>query len=100
MHNKRDPMIIVTLTYKKPLTEVDAVLAEHIAFLDHYYAQKKFLASGRRENRVGGVILVLSKSIEEAQQIMRNDPFNQQGIADYEYLWFEPSKSLTGAEII
>ncbi len=53
-------MIVVTLTYKKPLTEVDAVLKEHIAFLDHYYEQKKFLASGRRENRVGGVILVLS----------------------------------------
>ncbi len=29
-------MIVVTLTYKKPLTEVDAVLKEHIAFLDHY----------------------------------------------------------------
>ncbi|AIY35736.1 hypothetical protein BA71_03262 [Acinetobacter baumannii LAC-4] len=53
-------MIVVTLTYKKPLTEVNAVLKEHIAFLDHYYEQKKFLASGRRENRVGGVILVLS----------------------------------------
>ncbi len=32
-------MIVVTLTYKKPLTEVDAVLKEHIAFLDHYYSQ-------------------------------------------------------------
>ncbi|WP_001995300.1 YciI family protein, partial [Acinetobacter baumannii] len=55
-------MIVVTLTYKKPLAEVDAVLKQHIAFLDHYYEQKKFLASGRRENRVGGVILVLSSS--------------------------------------
>ncbi|HFX6172916.1 TPA: YciI family protein, partial [Acinetobacter baumannii] len=52
-------MIVVTLTYKKPLAEVDAVLKEHITFLDHYYEQKKFLASGRRENRVGGVIIVL-----------------------------------------
>ncbi|MDQ1208830.1 uncharacterized protein YciI [Acinetobacter baylyi] len=49
-------MIVVSLTYKKPLVEVDAVLKEHIAFLDHYYEQKKFLASGRRENRVGGAI--------------------------------------------
>jgi len=47
-------MIVVALTYKKPLAEVDAVLKEHIAFLDHYYKHKKFLASERRENRVGG----------------------------------------------
>ncbi|MGT3821224.1 YciI family protein [Acinetobacter baumannii] len=50
---KKNRDIVVTLTYKKPLAEVDAVLKEHIAFLDHYYEQKKFLASGRRENRVG-----------------------------------------------
>lgn len=35
-------MIVVTLTYKKPLAEVDAVLKEHIAFLDHYYEQRNF----------------------------------------------------------
>lgn len=33
-------MIVVTLTSKKPLAEVDAVLKEHIAFLDHYYAEE------------------------------------------------------------
>ena len=55
----------------KPLAEVDAVLKQHIAFLDHYYEQKKFLASGRRENRVGGVILVLSSSLQEAEEIMK-----------------------------
>ena len=68
-------MIVVTLTYKKPLAEVDAVLKEHITFLDHYYEQKKFLASGRRENRVGGVIIVLSSSLQEAEEVIKNDPF-------------------------
>lgn len=87
-------MIVVTLTYKKPLAEVDAVLKGHIAFLDHYYEQKKFLASGRRENRVGGVILVLSSSIQEAEEIMKNDPFYIHDMADYDFMWFEPSKSL------
>jgi len=87
-------MIVVTLTYKKPLAEVDTLLKEHIAFLDRYYEQKKFLASGRRENRVGGVILVLSSSIQEAEEIMKNDPFYIHGVADYDFMWFEPSKSL------
>ncbi|MBD1220766.1 GTP cyclohydrolase [Acinetobacter seifertii] len=64
-----------------------------MAFLDHYYEQKKFLASGRRENRVGGVILVLSSSIQEAEEIMKNDPFHIHDVAD-DFMWFEPSKSL------
>ncbi|MEB3767202.1 YciI family protein [Acinetobacter sp. MD2] len=87
-------MIIVTLTYKKPLTEIDAQLNAHLAFLDAYYAQKKFLASGRRENRVGGVILVLSNSIQEAEAIMKNDPFYVHDLADYDFMRFEPSKAL------
>ena len=85
-------MIVVTLTYKKPLSEVDALIQEHVAFLNHYYEQRLFLASGRREGRVGGVILVVSDSIEHAQTIMQNDPFNQHGVADYEYLLFQASK--------
>lgn len=87
-------MIVVTLTYKKPLYEVDALIKEHIEFLNEYYAQKKFLASGRRENRVGGVILVLTDSVEEAKNIMKNDPFYIHNVADYDFMWFEASKSL------
>jgi uncharacterized protein YciI len=93
-------MIVVTLTYKKALIEVDALLKDHLIFLDHYYGLKKFLASGRRENRVGGVILVLSSSLQEAQEIMKNDPFYINDIADYDFMWFEPSKFLNEANII
>ena len=69
------------------------MLKEHITFLDHYYEQKKFLASGRRENRVGGVIIVLSSSIQEAEEIMKMIRFIVM-MADYDFMWFEPSKSL------
>ncbi|BCZ15785.1 hypothetical protein OCUAc18_33250 [Acinetobacter baumannii] len=85
-------MIVVTLTYKKPLAEVDAVLKEHITFLDHYYEQKKFLASGRRENRVGGVIIVLSSSLQEAEEVIKNDPFYIHDVADYDFMWLSHRK--------
>ncbi|MEB3753284.1 YciI family protein [Acinetobacter sp. MD2(2019)] len=87
-------MIVVTLSYKKPLADVDAVLTEHLAFLDTYYAQKKFLVSGRRENRIGGVIIVLVDSVTEAKQIMAQDPFFIHGIADYDFMRFEATKYL------
>lgn len=87
-------MIVVTLTYKKPLDIVDLFLNEHVLFLENYYEQKKFLMSGRRENRVGGVILVLTNSVQEAQDIMKNDPFYIHDIAHYDFLLFEASKCL------
>lgn len=92
-------MIVVTLTYKKPLSEVDILLQKHVLFLDEYYAQKKFLASGRRENRAGGVILVLSDDLEEAKKIMKKDPFYIHDIADYDFMWFEASKCLKGGMV-
>lgn len=85
-------MIIATLTYKKPLSEVDKFLSAHVEFLDKFYAQKKFLASGRRENRIGGVIIILSNDLKEAETIIAQDPFHQQEIADYQLTYFEPSK--------
>lgn len=85
-------MIIATLTYKKPLSEVDKFLSAHVEFLDKFYAQMKFLASGRRENRIGGVIIILSNDLKEAETIIAQDPFYQQEIADYQLTYFEPSK--------
>ena len=86
-------MIIVVLTYIKPLAEIDAHLPAHIKFLDEHYASKQFLASGKRDNRIGGIIIVLSDSIDEAQAIMSQDPFYIHNLASYDYLKFEASKS-------
>jgi uncharacterized protein YciI len=94
VRNRRDYYAREIGKIRFALAEVEAVLKQHFAFLDHYYEQKKFLASGRRENRVGGVILVLSSLIQEAEEIMKNDPFYIHDVADYDFMWFEPSKSL------
>lgn len=39
-------MIIVSMTFKKPMPEIFAKLVEHNMFLDKYFAKNKFLASG------------------------------------------------------
>lgn len=44
-------MIIVTITFKKSMPEILAKLDENNIFLDDYFAQNKFLASGLLENR-------------------------------------------------
>ncbi|WP_323916952.1 YciI family protein [Aeromonas caviae] len=47
-------MFVVTLTYVKPLAEIDALIPAHIAWLERQYAAGHFLASGRRVPRIGG----------------------------------------------
>ena len=87
-------MIVTTLTYKKPLSEVQKYLNEHIMFLEKFYAKNVFLASGRRDNRVGGVIIVSSNDLQAVKEIMGLDPFYKHEIADYGFMRFEPSKYL------
>ncbi|OMQ26777.1 YciI family protein [Serratia oryzae] len=75
-------MYVVSLTYHRPIEEVDNHLEGHVAWLQQHYQDGTFIASGRKNPRTGGVILV--KGIERARldAILAQDPFN--AIAHYE----------------
>ena len=85
-------MFIIDLTYKKDLVEVEKYLPEHISFLDKYYASGHFIASGRKNPRIGGIILVNTDSKETIQKIISEDPFYIQEIAAYTFTEFYPTK--------
>lgn len=85
-------MFILNITYKKPIEEVEKFLASHIAFLDKYYTLKKFMCSGRKIPRNGGIILCLAENLQEVNSIITEDPFYSEGIADYEVIEFMPTK--------
>ena len=57
-------MFIVNLTYIKPLDEVEEFLEKHIDFLNQYYTKGHFIASGRKNPRTGGIILMRAKKIK------------------------------------
>ena len=85
-------MFIVNLTYIRPLEEVEKYLAEHITFLNKYYGTDNFICSGRKNPRNGGVIVCNAKNIEEVKEIISEDPFNLNKIAEYEIIEFQPTK--------
>lgn len=91
-------MFVVSLEYKKDLTEVDAHIEEHIAYLKKYYASGHFIASGRKVPRTGGIILVHASTREELEDILKQDPFHIAGIADYEVSEFIPSMTAIDCE--
>jgi uncharacterized protein YciI len=84
-------MFIISLTYIKPLEEVDALLEEHVEYLKEQYALKNFLVSGRKAPRTGGVILARAVSREEIETIITLDPFYCHGAAEYEITEFTPT---------
>ena len=84
-------MYIVSLTYKESLEAIDKELNNHIDYLKKQYAAGNFLASGRKIPRNGGVILAKAQSREELDEILKQDPFNQNNLADYEVIEFVPS---------
>jgi uncharacterized protein YciI len=84
-------MFVVILTYIKPLDVVDEHLEAHVEFLKKNYEQKVFIASGRQVPRTGGVILAHAAGKEALQQVLHDDPFHKNGVADYKIIEFVPS---------
>lgn len=84
-------MVIVTVKYIKPLEVIDALLADHRKFLDECYKAGKFICSGPRNPRIGGVILA-NLNLAEAQAVVQGDPFYTNQAAAYEFIEFTPLK--------
>jgi uncharacterized protein YciI len=85
-------MFIVELIYKADLKAIDAQMRAHMAFLNKQYAAGKFLISGRKIPRDGGIILALGKSKDEIEALMREDPFCKNGLAEFRVIEFRASQ--------
>jgi uncharacterized protein YciI len=85
-------MFVIELIYKADLSEIDARMKEHVAFLNKHYAAGRFLVSGRKVPRDGGVILALGDSREQIEALMREDPFCSHGLADVRVIEFRASQ--------
>ena len=84
-------MFIAVLTYKKPLSEVDRFLAAHRDYLAEHYAAGDFIVSGPQMPRVGGVIMIKADNRTAVDAIIAKDPFNINGLADYQIVEFAPT---------
>ena len=91
-------MYIIVLTYIKPVDEIDKYLDQHQKYLEKYYHDNKFIVSGRRKPRIGGVIVCHKMDKEELKQIILEDPFHIHQIATYDIIEFEPTRHAHGFE--
>jgi uncharacterized protein YciI len=91
-------MFVVVLKYVKSLDEVDKRVKDHVAHVDRHFSAGRFLASGSRVPRTGGVILARGESIDEVRAAVEADPFVAEGLAEYEIFEFRPSRTEAGLE--
>lgn len=85
-------MFIIDLHYIVPLDVLDSHMKDHVKFLQKYYKQHTFIASGRKVPRTGGIILALSNSKEEVEEIIREDPFFIHKLAEFKITEFQTSQ--------
>ena len=64
-------MFVIELIYNADLAEIDAHMKAHVAFLNKHYDAGRFLVSGRKIPRDGGIILALADSRSQIEAVMR-----------------------------
>jgi len=90
--NSRGNMFVIELNYKADLSEIDAHMKAHVAFLKRHYAAGSFLVSGRKIPRDGGIILAVGTSRAQIESIVKEDPFHAHGLADFRIIEFRVSQ--------
>ena len=85
-------MFLIELTYKAALADIDRHMKAHVAFLNQHYAAGRFVVSGRKIPREGGIIVAIGGTREEIEALMREDPFVARGLAEVRVVEFRASQ--------
>src|SRR6187397_3655838 len=85
-------MFVIELVYKAALDQIDAHMRAHMRFLKAHYAAGRFVLSGRKVPRDGGIIIAAGGTREEMEAIARQDPFVVAGLADVRVIEFRASQ--------
>lgn len=87
-------MFVISSTYTRPVERGESVVTEHLAFLDECYDAGHFVASGPRQPFTGGLIIARGDDENEIRALMGNDPMVREGVSEYDYLHFRPSRAV------
>jgi uncharacterized protein YciI len=85
-------MFVIELNYTADLARIDAHMGAHVAFLKKYYAAGNFLVSGRKIPRDGGIIIAVGKTRAQIEEIVKEDPFCEHGLAEFRIIEFRASQ--------
>jgi uncharacterized protein YciI len=73
-------------------------MGDHMAWLNEHYEAGRFLVSGRRIPRTGGVIVARGDDADEIEALAASDPFVSTGVATCDIIHFRASQSAPGLD--
>ena len=86
-------MFLVTLTYIRPIEEVEAKTVEHREWLDQHLTSGLMILTGPMIPRTGGVLIARGGGTkDDLAAILRDYPFQVHGLADYVITEFKAGK--------
>lgn len=91
-------LFIVDLHYTVPVKDIEPALDAHVMFLKENYRLGRFIASGPKVPRSGGVIIATAASRQELEDCLEADPFKKQKLARYTVTEFRPSMTAEGSD--
>ncbi|MFI8435392.1 YciI family protein [Streptomyces sp. NPDC079020] len=86
-------MFVLELTYTAPVERVEALMQDHVSWLDEQYAAGVFIASGRKNPRDGGVIMAVGDDRAQIEKIAAADPFAAHQVCAYRITEFIATKT-------
>lgn len=84
-------LFIVDLHYTSSFDDIGPKLDEHVEFLEQNYASGRFIASGPKVPRTGGVIIATAETRAALEEALEADPFKKNKLAEYTITEFRPS---------
>jgi uncharacterized protein YciI len=91
-------MFVLELTYTAPLERIDALLNDHVSWLNAQYDAGIFVASGRKVPRDCGVILAVGDDLAALEKLTATDPFSIAGVCTYRTTQFIATTVAPGLE--
>ena len=79
----------IKVTYKVSVERIMETVPAHREHLAKYYAEGLILFSGMQLSKEGGMIVMRSPNREKVDGMIKDDPFNLEGLAEYEVVAFE-----------
>jgi uncharacterized protein YciI len=81
---------IILIHYKVSVQKINETRPRHREFLEKAYEKGITLFSGPQVPRTGGLIAARGNSMEEVKSFFKDDPYQKEKAADYQFIEFEP----------
>jgi uncharacterized protein YciI len=93
-------MFLIQLLFSTNKANTGQFMDGHNAWLKEGFAKGTFLLAGTIQPKLGGAILAHNVTLEQVQEIVKQDPFVVEGVVAAEILEITPSKAVPQLEFL